>query len=473
MVGNGGLPQYQQALPNIPPAPGGQSSFGSIPFPSGISPFASTTAGIGGLSGSYGTAGLGGGSGLASDEAYQGFARGAAIQQQQAQHAEAARLGLKPGVQGRIRDVWANNLEQEMIILRQLIQKYPYVSMDAEFPGIVARPIGDFGSKASYHYQTLRCNVDILKPIQLGITLWSTEGELPPSQPDRETLPKVPYQNNLLLCPCSWSFNFQFSLEEDMYAEGSIDMLKAAGLDFNRHQTMGIDPAVFGSALITSGLTFMEDVEWLSFHSGYDFGYLIKLLTNDTLPVDEADFRDLVKVHFPRLWDIKYLLRHAQKTMASQNRLTPTASTIINTLGQKSGLIDLANELGCQRVGTAHTGSSDSWLTGSVFWAMRSKIFEGIVPDELSDQIYGLHNVGPPASAAVRDEFLLNQGGHATPQPNGAALPFHTSHTPSNHVGPSTPTSTHAGIAGTPGPGHYPQHNLGHGGFGNFSMGTR
>ena len=37
---------------------------------------------------------------------------------------------------------------------------------DAEFPGIVARPIGNFaGSKAEYHYQTLRCNVGHQKAI--------------------------------------------------------------------------------------------------------------------------------------------------------------------------------------------------------------------------------------------------------------------------------------------------------------------
>jgi len=85
--------------------------------------------GMGGLQGGYGTGGLGGGSGLASEEALRGFARGAAMQQQQAQQAESAQLGLKSQGGGRIREVWASNLEQEMIILRQLIQKYPFVSM--------------------------------------------------------------------------------------------------------------------------------------------------------------------------------------------------------------------------------------------------------------------------------------------------------------------------------------------------------
>ena len=76
----------------------------------------------------------------------------------------------------RIRNVWKQNLKQEMATLRDLVEEYPYIAMDTEFPGIVARPIGQFTTKADYHYQTLRCNVDLLKMIQLGITLFKPDG---------------------------------------------------------------------------------------------------------------------------------------------------------------------------------------------------------------------------------------------------------------------------------------------------------
>jgi CCR4-NOT transcription complex subunit 7/8 len=266
-------------------------------------------------------------------------------------------LGLsKTGQAARIREVWKQNLDTEMHMLRQLIQKYPYVAMDAEFPGIVARPIGNFaGSKAEYHYQTLRCNVDILKPIQIGITLYSADGQLPPQQDQSLSQQTGKFQgyNHPIAnqnIPCTWVFNFSFNLEEDMYADSSISLLQSAGVNFALHATQGIDHEAFGALLTTSGLCFNEDVNWLSFHSGYDFGYLIKLLSNDALPMEKEDFFDLVKIYFPKLWDIKFLLRHAQK-LRTRNVLSQSGIEIVDHLGSKSGLNDLADELGCVRVG--------------------------------------------------------------------------------------------------------------------------
>lgn len=43
-----------------------------------------------------------------------------------------------------------------------MVVRYPYVAMDTEFPGVVARPVGDVGSQ-DYQYKTLKCNVDLLK----------------------------------------------------------------------------------------------------------------------------------------------------------------------------------------------------------------------------------------------------------------------------------------------------------------------
>jgi CCR4-NOT transcription complex subunit 7/8 len=44
---------------------------------------------------------------------------------------------------------------------------------------ICRRPIGDFKSSSDYQYQLLRCNVDLLKIIQLGLTFLDSRGHMP------------------------------------------------------------------------------------------------------------------------------------------------------------------------------------------------------------------------------------------------------------------------------------------------------
>lgn len=129
---------------------------------------------------------------------------------------ESEVVGTYLGVDVRFRDVWADDLEREFAVIRRILDDYPYIGMvsqrgvrarrkaralshscplsqDTEFPGVVARPIGQFDGNADYHYQTLRCNCDLLKIIQLGLSFTDAEGKP---------------------CPecCTWQFNFKFSL---------------------------------------------------------------------------------------------------------------------------------------------------------------------------------------------------------------------------------------------------------------------
>eukprot|EP00126_Sphaerothecum_destruens_P000314 Sdes_comp10370_c0_seq1m2023 len=251
----------------------------------------------------------------------------------------------------KIVDVWAHSLEKEMNNIMHLIERYPCISMDTEFPGVVARPVGNFKSTADYHYQTIRCNVDLLKLIQLGFTLSDDDGNLP-----KDT--------------CTWQFNFKFNLIEDMYAQDSIELLSRSGIKFEKHQQEGIDVNVFAELLFTSGLILSDDVKWISFHSGYDFGYLLKLLTGAVLPFEEPQFFELLRTYFTSVYDIKYLMKSCRNL--------------------KGGLQDVADELEVSRIGPQHQAGSDSLLTAITFFRMRKVFFD----DKLEDEKYMGHLYG-------------------------------------------------------------------------------
>uniref|UniRef100_A0A6T9FJ50 poly(A)-specific ribonuclease n=1 Tax=Haptolina ericina TaxID=156174 RepID=A0A6T9FJ50_9EUKA len=309
-----------------------------------------------------------------------------------------------------IRDIWCDTLDAEMATIREIVTTYPYVSMDTEFPGVVARPIGTFKSSSDFHYQTLRCNVDLLKIIQLGLTFCNEDGELAPGV-------------------CTYQFNFKFSLSDDIYAQDSIDLLTRSGIDFKRHEELGIDVIYFAELLISSGIVlcdevvvitrvlicashalvtlmslytmlrhsgffsscFLLQVRWVSFHSGYDFGYLMKLLTCKPLPHEEDDFFSDLKLYFPQIYDIKYLMKSCE--------------------GLKGGLNKLAEDLEVERIGPEHQAGSDSLLTQATFFKMRSLFFENDL--DSSKHLNILYGLGTGAN------FSAGKGGGGADRPPG------------------------------------------------------
>uniref|UniRef100_A0A8C4VHS4 poly(A)-specific ribonuclease n=1 Tax=Gopherus evgoodei TaxID=1825980 RepID=A0A8C4VHS4_9SAUR len=203
----------------------------------------------------------------------------------------------------RICEVWACNLDEEM---KKILKLYEF-----------ARPIGEFRSNAYYQYQLLRCNVRL-------------QGEYPPGT-------------------STWQFNFKF--KEDMYAQDSIELLTTSGIQFKKHEEEGIETQYFAELLMTSGVVLCEGVKWLSFHSGYDFGYLIKILTNSNLPEEELDFFEILRLFFPVIYDVKYLMKSCKNL--------------------KGGLQEVAEQLELERIGPQHQAGSDSLLTGMAFFKMR------------------------------------------------------------------------------------------------------
>lgn len=340
--------------------------------------------------------------------------------------------------------------------------------------------MGGFRGKSDYHYQCLRTNVDMLKIIQLGLTLFNEEGETPPARPnssDSVELGGAGRRNgNQGLFPHCWQFNFKFSLKDDMYNEKSIESLQQAGIDFALMERDGIDPHEFASLLIPSGLVCFDEVKWISFHGGYDFGYLTKLLICQPLPSDEVDFDKVMKLYFPSTYDVKHLMKYAIK-LHNTGLLTPSdpnSAEVLQKFEHKSGLENIAETLKIKRVGSAHQAGSDSLLTGKVFFQMRDKIFNGEIPDEHVGKVWGLNipdmglftasmmAAGPQGTAGGADVTPPGQNGTGQ---NGA---------------PSTPGTTSAGLASTPGPQAHNTNGIlvggpmtpggGGGVFGNFAF---
>lgn len=94
-----------------------------------------------------------------------------------------------------------------------------------------------------------------------------------------------------------------------MYAQDSIDLLKRAGIDFKKQSERGIDLHDFGEALIASGLVLNPDVKWIAFHSGYDLGYLVKVLTQAPLAKRQHEFFETINAFFPVIYDVKYMMK--------------------------------------------------------------------------------------------------------------------------------------------------------------------
>ena len=253
-----------------------------------------------------------------------------------------------------IRDVWAHNLEQEMAIIADLLEDYPYVAMDTEFPGVIAKPAGNqFSSPDQYTYDLMRLNIDFLKIIQIGITLGDGHGNFPSP------------------C-CTWQFNFKFNLEEDMYATPAIELLQQSGIDFSRFNSDGINVFDFSQLLYTSGLVMNKDICYVTFHSSSDFGYLIKMLTCKPLPKDETEFFKILNVMFPNYYDLKQMVENNDQLSCG-------------------GLQALANELNVLRVGPQHQAGSDALVTLKTFTAFMDAFYEGKPKNLLFENIlYGL-----------------------------------------------------------------------------------
>ncbi|XP_012572540.1 probable CCR4-associated factor 1 homolog 11 [Cicer arietinum] len=108
-----------------------------------------------------------------------------------------------------------------------------------------------------------------------------------------------------------------------------------------------IDSARFGEMLIMSGLVFNKSVVWVTFHSAYDFGYLVKALTRQNLPDKLEDFLYVVRNFFgDNVYDIKHVVRFCNALYGGLERV----ASVLNVSRSRT-------------IGEFHQTASDSLLT--------------------------------------------------------------------------------------------------------------
>jgi CCR4-NOT transcription complex subunit 7/8 len=225
-------------------------------------------------------------------------------------------------------EVFEDNFLEEIKRLSSYLEKYKFIAMDTEFPGIVYN-LKEYTK--DFYYKTIKMNVDNLKVIQVGVTLCDEKGRSP--------------------SPSTWQFNLKFDWRNDKYSHESIALLNSSGIDFAVLSERGISFELFSEYLITSGLILNEEIHWISFHGSYDFAYLLKLISgNPFLPETEDLFLEQLEIYFQNFYDIRVLLKNQDSFKGSLNKI--------------------AGDLEVVRVGFNHQAGSDSIVTGEVFFRL-------------------------------------------------------------------------------------------------------
>lgn len=231
----------------------------------------------------------------------------------------------------KVRDVWASNFNVEMLSLvaaASAVGPTGFLALDTEFPGVL-RQAPVFAAREA-QYRAMRANVNIMRPIQVGAAIATASGEV----------------------LGSWSFNLRFDVLEDHHSEAAITLLAAAGIDFPRHATEGIDPTSFGEALAASPMVdTAEGPLLITFNGQHDLGYLVRLLTQQALPSNLDMFDIVLSFLCPSRFELRDWLRHGS----------------LNILAQHYGVC---------RQGAAHTAGSDALVTLELFLCTRTAFVE-------------------------------------------------------------------------------------------------
>ncbi|VVB14107.1 unnamed protein product [Arabis nemorensis] len=181
------------------------------------------------------------------------------------------------------REVWTWNRKKEMSLIEDCLRNHRFIAIDTEFPGSLRETCKD--ATDYERYNNMRFSVDKTKLIQLGLTLFDTEGRI----------------------GGTWEINFSdFGEIDDARNEKSIEFLKRNGLDLEKIREQGISIQGFFSEFRRI-LKRTMNVTWVTFHGSYDIAYLLKGITGESLPVTSERFAEALARALGSVYDLKVM----------------------------------------------------------------------------------------------------------------------------------------------------------------------
>lgn len=251
---------------------------------------------------------------------------------------------------GVIREVWARNFQNEFILFSHTLRfagAGAVVAIDTEFPGVLQE--NAWKESDETHYRAMKESVELLPVIQIAVAIGSSYGK----------------------CLGAWNFNLHYDLSRDFHTDAAVNFLLAAGVDFQRHATEGIEPRSLGTMLQGSGLS---SCRWVTFAGMTDLLYLVQLMKQE-LPETLCDFEVLL-----------------EETCAGRHELRDQLPF--------GSLSNLARSHGVIRYGQAHTAGSDALVTLDLFFRI-SKSDDTHVESNKFDMESGKFDPSNGSAAAV------------------------------------------------------------------------
>jgi len=279
----------------------------------------------------------------------------------------------------KIKDVWANNFEEEFNALVSMVRgsfSGTIIGCDVEFPGFF-REEAPWSTNREAQYQTLRANVDLMTPIQIGVAVASVDGTI----------------------LSAWNFNLKFDVDNDLHTESALILLKKAGINFGHHARIGIAASLFGQRLAGSFLVgnHWSAPLWVTLSGEYDFGYLMKVVTEQQLPSDKEAFQRQLDLWCPRRHELRDRLPYGS----------------LDTLAFQHGVV---------RRGAAHTGGSDALTTLELYLGLLP-IVDPVIPESQSLDplcVQCCHSVSFPPPLGLS---MPPPPGLCLPSPPGLSMP--------------------------------------------------